>query len=292
MSRFFLVAAFCLILASLPQRSFGVIITGASGDTINTTAPADDFGFSRVGNMDSKLGSGVYLQDGWVLTANHVGAGNIIFGGTTYTYDAGTPTQRIDSTDLLLFKILSPPVMSDAVISSTRPTGGSQVFMMGFGKGREAAQTTWDASWNEGGTPTAHTGYKWNTSEEVGRWGDNQVTGNSNTSILGTDEMTITFDQVGETFEAMGSSGDSGGGVFYKNGSTWELSGMMSAIGTVTGQPSNTSVFGNVTYAADLSVYRNDIVALIPEPSHGASWMGVAAVSLLLVRRLTKKRLR
>lgn len=103
--------------------------------------------------------------------------------------------------------------------------------------------------------------------------------------------MTITFDQVGETFEAMGSSGDSGGGIFYKNGSTWELSGMMSAIGTLDGQPSNTSVFSNVTYAADLSVYRNSIVAIIPEPSDVALWMGMAAFSLLLIRRLTRKRL-
>lgn len=275
----------------LAQPSFGVIVTGVGGDTINTTAPADDFGFSRVGNMDSKLGSGVYLQDGWVLTANHVGAGDIIFSGITYTYDVGTDTERIGSTDLLLFKILSPPVMGDTVISSTRPTGGSQVFMMGFGKGREAAQTTWDASWSEGGTPTVYTGYKWNTGEEVGRWGDNEVTGNSNTSVLGTDEMTITFDQVGETYEAMGSSGDSGGGIFYKNGSTWELSGMMSAIGTLVGQPGNTSVFANVTYAADLSVYRNDIVAIIPEPSEIACWMGAVAVSLLLIRRLRGKRL-
>ena len=195
----------------------------------------------------------VYLQDGWVLTANHVGAGDITFSRTTYTYDTGTATERIGSTDLLLFKILSPPVMDDVVISSTRPTGGSQVFMMGFGRGRRSFLTKWDLSWNEGGIPAAYTGYKWDTSEEVGRWGDNEVTGDSNTSVLGTEEMTITFDQVGETFEAMGSSGDSGGGIFYENGSTWELSGMMSAIGTFVGQPSNTSVFSKKQYCRHYS---------------------------------------
>lgn len=282
----------CLIVCLFSLDAQAVVITGVGGDTINTTAPVDDFGFSRVGNMASKLGSGVYLQDGWVLTANHVGADDIIFSETTYTYDTGTPTQRIGSTDLLLFKILNPPSMSDVVISSTRPTGGSEVFMMGFGKGREADQTTWDASWTEGGSPTAYTGYKWNTAEEVGRWGDNQITGNSNVTVLSTEAMTITFDQVGETYEAMGSSGDSGGGVFYKNGSTWELSGMMSAIGTLSGQPSNTSVFSDVTYAADLSVYRSDIMAIIPEPSDSALWLGIAGAALLVInRRLTRRRL-
>lgn len=286
MSRYPLFFAFCLALLLSPLASFGVVITGVGGDTINTTAPlVDDFGFARVGNMNAKTGSGVYLQDGWVLTANHVGAGDIVFSGTTYTYDTGTATQRIGSTDLLLFKILSPPSMTDTVISSTRPTGGSEVYMMGFGKGREAAPTTWNASWVEGGLPTAYTGYNWNTAQEVGRWGNNQVTGNSNVTVLGTDEMTITFDQVGSLYEAMGSTGDSGGGVFYKNGSTWELAGIMSAIGTIGGQPSNTSVFTNVTYAADLSVYRDSIVAIIPEPRYVALWLGLFVGVVLLLKR-------
>lgn len=50
-----LAAAFCSIFIALPQLSFGVIVTGVTGSIINTTAPSDDFGFGRVGNMDGKL---------------------------------------------------------------------------------------------------------------------------------------------------------------------------------------------------------------------------------------------
>ena len=48
----------------------------ASGDgTGNTTAPADDPGFANVGNRGGL--TGVYLGRRWVLTANHVGEGDI-----------------------------------------------------------------------------------------------------------------------------------------------------------------------------------------------------------------------
>ena len=48
----------------------------ASGDgTGNTTAPADDPGFAHVGNRGGL--TGVYLGRRWVLTANHVGEGDI-----------------------------------------------------------------------------------------------------------------------------------------------------------------------------------------------------------------------
>ncbi|MEI6037455.1 MAG: hypothetical protein WCQ91_05985, partial [Planctomycetota bacterium] len=60
--------------------------------------------------------------------------------------------------------------------------------------------------------------------------------------------------------------GDSGGAVFVKNGSAWELAGIMLAVDQYSGQPSNTAVFGNQTYSADLSFYNGQIVQVVPEP--------------------------
>ena len=56
----------------LEERIALTIVAGGDGSQ-NTTAPADDPGFANIGIRGS--GSAVYLGDGWVLTATHVGAG-------------------------------------------------------------------------------------------------------------------------------------------------------------------------------------------------------------------------
>ena len=70
------------------------------------------------------------------------------------------------------------------------------------------------------------------------------------------------------TSEAQAVAGDSGGPVFAKHGGQWQLAGIMVAAEGYSGQPSLelTAVFGNETFMADLSYYRNQIVAVVPEP--------------------------
>jgi hypothetical protein len=65
--------------------------------------------------------------------------------------------------------------------------------------------------------------------------------------------------------------------VFVKNGGQWQLAGIMVAVAGYSGQPSPelTAVFGNDTFIADLSYYRNQIVAVVPEPD-AATLAGVA----------------
>jgi autotransporter-associated beta strand protein len=113
------------------------------------------------------------------------------------------------------------------------------------------------------------------------RWGQNQVTGT----------MTVT-DQNGHstagyytTFndptyapgptalggnEAQASTGDSGGAVFYKNGSNWTLTGAMIEVFTFSSHPdsanpanSSMAVFGELTAVADLTNYRSAILKVI-----------------------------
>ena len=69
--------------------------------------------------------------------------------------------------------------------------------------------------------------------------------------------------------EAQGAIGDSGGGVFTKSAGGWQLTGTMLDVDSYNGQPGLSSVYGNSTYSADLSVYRSQIVAAIPEPGAG-----------------------
>ena len=56
--------------------------------------------------------------------------------------------------------------------------------------------------------------------------------------------------------------------VFAKHGGQWQLAGIMVTVDAYSAQPSPelTAVFGNETFMADLSYYRNQIVAVVPEP--------------------------
>ena len=51
--------------------------------------------------------------------------------------------------------------------------------------------------------------------------------------------------------------------MFIKNGGTWELAGVMFAIALFEEQPTDSAVYGNLTYAADLSYYRDQILDIM-----------------------------
>ena len=102
------------------------------------------------------------------------------------------------------------------------------------------------------------------------RWGTNQVA-ETLLTVLDTQSFTTTFtdpaDPSATADEAAGANGDSGGAVFIKASGSWYLAGTIFAISEYEGQPSNTSLYGNKTYAAALTFYRDDILAAIQQPS-------------------------
>ena len=85
--------------------------------------------------------------------------------------------------------------------------------------------------------------------------------------------------------ETEAQSGDSGSGVFYKDGSNWDLAGITHAIGLYTDQPAFTAVYGDLTFFADLSAYRDQILAItaVPETS-GLLLVLPPALAVVLVR--------
>jgi len=248
-----------LLLLALPLfEAKGVII--ASGDgTGNTSAPADDPGFASVGAVNGL--SGVYLGNGWVLTANHVGQGVMEFGGVSYDPVPGSWQRLVGPSghppDLALLRMVGDPGLPVTALATTSPTLGSEVVMIGRGKSR--------------GTPISwggNDGWNW-TTPRVKRWGNNRVTSTS-AVILNTESLTMTFDAPGPsavTDEAAVAVGDSGGAVFRKSGGTWYLAGTLFVALTTAGQPSDSSLYGNRSAAADLSVYRSEILGIIGVPA-------------------------
>lgn len=266
-----------------------VIIAGADG-SINTGAPGNGAPWDHVGTIGGA--SGVYLGaygDGyWVITANHVGVGNFTVNSTTYSAVGGSGRQ-IGGADLLVFRLATEPPLTGLQLSATAPAAASSITMIGNGMNRDTNLTTWYVdngtnpdTWSTtsfGAADFSITGYLWGSGNTM-RWGTNQITGS--TTYNSTSLLYSTFDLVGD---AQGATGDSGGGVFFKNGSTWELTGVMDFIGTLDGQPGSTAVFDNTTMFADISVYRSTILAAIPEPAFVGVGAAIVALGVAIVAR-------
>jgi hypothetical protein len=216
------------------------------------------------------------------------------FGGQTYTEVPGTAflltnngvAGKTATTDLKMFQIDGIPAgLPTLSIAATTPTAGTAVTMIGAGLDW-GAFTRWSVNtstspwtWTEVPSGGNFAGYKTVSSRAL-RWGTNNVSGTGDWIFFDNRDvltMQTTFVFADGTSEAQAVVGDSGGPVFVRNGGQWELAGIMVTVGAFSGQPSPglTAVFGNVTYMADLSFYRDQIVAVVPEPD-AATLAGVA----------------
>ncbi|MDY0165577.1 MAG: PEP-CTERM sorting domain-containing protein [Thermoguttaceae bacterium] len=288
-----LVAAVAFAAAiALGQASLAVVV---SSTTLNSTAPPDDPGFANVGRSGG--GTAVYIGNQWALSAWHVTSTAFTWGATSYNVVQSIQLTNPDSstTDLRLFRIDGDPGLPSLSLASWLPLVGSQVTMIGNGRLPFDANsdnmpdpTYWDGSWNEvtSSDPYDYEGYQTSPTKGV-RWGNNLIE-QTGVFSLGTHGFLTQFDQNGLQYEAQAVAGDSGGGVFYTNGSQWELLGIMLGVATISGQPGgvNTAVFGNQTFMADLSVYRNQILAItIPEPGTGIMLFTAAIACAAFGRR-------
>jgi hypothetical protein len=258
----FALAGLLLFALSLAPRGAQAVLIATGDGTGNTTAPADDPGFANVGTRD--LQTALYLGNRWVLTANHVGFGNAVFGGVTYTAVAGSKLRLVNpnatNADLQMFKIIETPPLPPLEIADTAPPIGAEVVLIGHGRNRGAA-----TSYTFGGETWE--GWIWGGGHAM-RWGTNTVA-SAPASFGSTWGFTTAFDPIasgGPPHEAQAAIGDSGGGVFLTSGGVWRLVGVLYARDVHPGQPPETSLYGNPTWAANLATYRAQIVARASMP--------------------------
>jgi hypothetical protein len=255
---------FLLWAVGFPVSVFNALAIVDANSSSNTSPPSDGAPWGNVGTINGA--SGVYIGAGWVLTAAHVGAGTINLGGTMYAPNgASVRLTNTDGTvtDLVLFHLSTlPPLPSIPLVSST-PAALSQIDVIGFGHLAGSAQTNFGL----------YSGF-YLSAGTAKSWGNNKVNiGGTTTIDIGYGTVTAFISDftapgtLGPTSptsdEAQVSAGDSGGGVFQKNGSTWLLAGILDAEQNQVNQPDSTAVYGDKSYFVDIATYRSEILSVL-----------------------------
>ncbi len=175
---------FVLPLTLDARSAFAVVVAATLG---NTSRPADDPGWDNIGIL--KNSTAIYLGEGWVLTAAHVGSGSVTFPGLgSYAAEAGSSLQLTNPAgsgltkpaDLVLFRLVDPPELAPIPIGPT-PKAGDEVLVVGNGLERSPDLVYWDVTqrgtswtWKETSPPGDYSGYQ-TTGPQILRWGTNLV---------------------------------------------------------------------------------------------------------------------
>ena len=248
-----LVLALLLVVA---PATCALVIGSDAGDA-NTRPPAPDPGWANIGRRNGFAAT--YLGNGWVITALHVGAGDVVLGGVTHR---ALPESAIrlgtghgpPTTDLVVFRIEPRPDLPELPIRPTPPEVGDRALLIGAGCIR-GEPTSWNGM----------SGFTWGPISTL-RWGTNLVA-MVGLDVRAGDNVTpgfaLRFDPGGTRFEAQAAHGDSGGPVFIPRQGRYELAGILIAVAGFPGQPPNTALYGNFSTAADLSVFGPSLAALV-----------------------------
>ncbi len=243
----------------------------------------------------SPQGSAVHLGFGYMLTANHVSLrSHVSFDGSTwYARDTSfTPVQVADDVDLKVFRLTQTPSVSAATLHD----GGGELdtlgYHVGWGRGR--------ASDDDIGEDVQSFG---NDSTIAKRWGTNVVrdVGQESWTIGSTTYsqqalVTVLGNQEGDN-EAALALYDSGSGYYQEINGNIVLTGIG---GAIERQNSPDATFGDEAlppgspnrgdrnFMVQIGPYKDDIVAIIPEPGHYGMIVGLLFVPVLFYYRRRK----
>ena len=207
----------------------GAILFYSTGDPAhNTNAPTGaltNSGWQYQGAWGAFLGTPVAAR--FFITAAHVGGAvgdQFLFRGVNYT-----TTAMVDdpSSDLRLWEVCGTFPDYAPLYSHNEMSKPVVVFGRGTQRGGEVLVSD--------GVSISLKGWFWGAPDGVQRWGTNVVT-----AVSPRGPLQCSFDADGGPEEAHLSVGDSGGGVFIRDGTVWKLAGINYAVDG----PYNTSTNG------------------------------------------------
>jgi hypothetical protein len=213
---------------------------------------------------------GVYLGDGWVITADHVGSSNFTLAGQTYSViGSSVVTLKYDNTttssDLRMFQISGAPTLASLTVNSSSSLidQGPSFVTIGYGtNGGNARAESWGIDTITAIDPAL-------TPDGTSYVSHDFISDNTYSSPNGTVTCSVVM-------------GDSGGGVFIYDDSSksWVLAGINEVEGTMT---DGTPISGYV----DLSYYSDQIQTIMatPEPSAGLLIVAGAGLIFLALRK-------
>jgi hypothetical protein len=198
-----LVFALAILVAS--RTSALVVVSTDAAD--HAAAPADDPGWLNVTNQ------GVYIGNGWVLNAGHVGPGTTTFSnGESFAAQPGTfqflnnPTGYEATADLGMFRLVGTPSAPSMPIASTTPAVGAKLTLVGYGSA--IIPGTSESHWTRTQTsPPPNEHYAYSPSDETNgtfhgylsntggkHWGTNLVEDDEQIEPIGDANHTVPVD--------------------------------------------------------------------------------------------------
>lgn len=208
----------------------------------------------------------IYLGAGWAMTARHVGIGEIFLDGEIFAPNVRSRHILLNddgtAADAIVFRLDSDANLPDLPIlplARLSPLPGEELLIIGFGRGRQKV-----IEWDDAGV--TRFAFEWSERGSK-RWGTNIIF--STDARLphrngSTRALSFVFDppdgEDATRHEVQATLGDSGGAVFVKRDGEWRLAGMMTSISSNSGMPEQTTTYGDITFAADISFYRDEIV--------------------------------
>ena len=172
-------ALWLILVIALAVRSATAVVIDSGDGSGNTSAPADDPGWSNVGVIGEHT-TGIYLENHWVLTAGHVGVRELQLGDRLFEPVQGKIQHYIstDSTlqaDLKLFQLRERPNLPALRLARSAPRIDTPVVMIGNGRNRSPSRMGWSLVWAIVPLGDAsYAGYKAAGGSAM-RWGTNRI---------------------------------------------------------------------------------------------------------------------